>query len=622
MATRIQHRRGTASEWTTANPVLAEGELGLEMDTAKWKIGDGATAWTSLGYANQVVAGPASVSNSGASPALTITNTGSGYSLVVEDSASTDSTPVVIDATGKVGVGTASPTANLHVKADWISNEGQIAADVTAGGTYSGMTMQNDGTIKGLAIWDNSASQLLLSVPGTTGKVALGYNSTTAALTMDASTGNVGIGVTAPAGNLNISSNTAMVQRNEQNSTDAVGGLLQFFKRRGTKASPTIVASGDAVGSLDFRAYDGTTAQQMALIAANVDGTPGAGDMPGRLSFWTAADGGVTLVERMRIDSAGNAHFGSAFNGSSDLNVSDGTTYLGLNISGAVSYVGNTSNHPLALIANNTERMRIDSSGNVGIGVTPATLFHTESDTASNDTRLAINNTSANPATIRFTKRRGTAASKTVVANADQLGAIYFSGYDGAADQFGAAIIAGVDATPGAGDMPGRLLFYTVPDGGTSLTERMRIDNAGLITGTGTSLGAWTAWTPTISGTGFAIGNGTIAGYAAKIGKFGFFRLDITFGSTSTYGAGPFAVSLPYTASSNQSAQTQFPALAYDASAAKEYLLHGQMANTASLVLRGFNGGANGEIGAVTSTVPITWATGDLIRLSGTYEIA
>jgi hypothetical protein len=50
MAVRIQFRRGTASQWTSANPVLAEGELGYETDTSKFKIGNGSTAWNSLNY--------------------------------------------------------------------------------------------------------------------------------------------------------------------------------------------------------------------------------------------------------------------------------------------------------------------------------------------------------------------------------------------------------------------------------------------------------------------------------------------------------------------------------------------------------------------------------------------
>ena len=50
MAVQIQFRRGTASSWTSANPTLAEGEMGIETDTDQFKIGDGLTAWTSLSY--------------------------------------------------------------------------------------------------------------------------------------------------------------------------------------------------------------------------------------------------------------------------------------------------------------------------------------------------------------------------------------------------------------------------------------------------------------------------------------------------------------------------------------------------------------------------------------------
>jgi len=50
MAVQIQIRRGTAANWTSANPTLAEGELGYETDTGKLKAGDGSTAWTSLSY--------------------------------------------------------------------------------------------------------------------------------------------------------------------------------------------------------------------------------------------------------------------------------------------------------------------------------------------------------------------------------------------------------------------------------------------------------------------------------------------------------------------------------------------------------------------------------------------
>lgn len=51
MSVTIQHRRGTAAQWTLANPILAPGEIGIETDTNAYKIGDGATAWSALSYA-------------------------------------------------------------------------------------------------------------------------------------------------------------------------------------------------------------------------------------------------------------------------------------------------------------------------------------------------------------------------------------------------------------------------------------------------------------------------------------------------------------------------------------------------------------------------------------------
>lgn len=50
MADIIQLRRDVAADWTSVNPTLAIGELGFETDTGKFKVGDGATAWTSLTY--------------------------------------------------------------------------------------------------------------------------------------------------------------------------------------------------------------------------------------------------------------------------------------------------------------------------------------------------------------------------------------------------------------------------------------------------------------------------------------------------------------------------------------------------------------------------------------------
>ena len=63
MANRIQLRRGTAAEWTAANPVLGDGEPGVEKDTGKVKYGNGTAAWSALAYASAGPQGPAGVAS-------------------------------------------------------------------------------------------------------------------------------------------------------------------------------------------------------------------------------------------------------------------------------------------------------------------------------------------------------------------------------------------------------------------------------------------------------------------------------------------------------------------------------------------------------------------------------
>lgn len=50
MATRMQQRRGTAAQWTSADPILEAGEIGFESDTSKFKMGDGVNQWSDLDY--------------------------------------------------------------------------------------------------------------------------------------------------------------------------------------------------------------------------------------------------------------------------------------------------------------------------------------------------------------------------------------------------------------------------------------------------------------------------------------------------------------------------------------------------------------------------------------------
>jgi hypothetical protein len=51
MAVQIQLRNDTEAAWTAADPILAQGEMGLETDTRRFKIGDGTNNWSDLDYA-------------------------------------------------------------------------------------------------------------------------------------------------------------------------------------------------------------------------------------------------------------------------------------------------------------------------------------------------------------------------------------------------------------------------------------------------------------------------------------------------------------------------------------------------------------------------------------------
>lgn len=93
---QFQFRRGTASEWSSANPVLAAGEMGIETDTRKVKIGDGTTNWANLSY------------GLGSDDLQAVTTTGATTNQAISITNSTVSSNTVSGAltiTGGVGIG-------------------------------------------------------------------------------------------------------------------------------------------------------------------------------------------------------------------------------------------------------------------------------------------------------------------------------------------------------------------------------------------------------------------------------------------------------------------------------------------------------------------------------------
>ncbi len=96
-------------------------------------------------------------------------------------------------------------------------------------------------------------------------------------------------------------------------SGDGSSPYINLGKSRGGIGAYTIVQDGDRLGQINFCGADGTDlASHAASISAYVDGTPGSNDMPGRLVFATSSDGGIAETERMRLDSSGDLGLGTA----------------------------------------------------------------------------------------------------------------------------------------------------------------------------------------------------------------------------------------------------------------------------------------------------------------------
>jgi hypothetical protein len=106
-----------------------------------------------------------------------------------------------------------------------------------------------------------------------------------------------------------------------------------------------------------------------------------------------------------------------------------------------------------------------------------AAQFQVATTTASNIAEFSRNNADAFGGRLTFSKGRG---GTTIVNNNDTLGTISFRGSDGVdLNSAAASIDAYVDGTPGADDMPGRLVFSTTAATESSPTERMRITSGG-----------------------------------------------------------------------------------------------------------------------------------------------
>jgi len=233
----------------------------------------------------------------------------------------------IVDATAgtwEVGIGTYTSLGTTLSRTTILSNSSGTTAAINFAAnskdvfvTYpasKSLYYQDSG---GVVISENSSSDALRVTQTGSGNVLVIEDTTNpdsspivvdqTGLMVLGDTGNLSANLATGNAKLQIAGGTApLALYRNADSTTAIN--LEFAKRRATGG---VLNSGDTIGRLYFSGNDGTNAIPAAYIDAAVDGTPGTNDMPGRLVFSTTADGAATPTERMRIDSAGNVGIGS-----------------------------------------------------------------------------------------------------------------------------------------------------------------------------------------------------------------------------------------------------------------------------------------------------------------------
>jgi hypothetical protein len=316
---------------------------------------------------------------------------------------------------------------------------------------------------------------------------------------------------------------TITIQGNQNNSN---GAYLGFSSSRGTTAgSTTIVQDDDTLGQVYFVGADGTDLGTVAAaMTAQVDGTPGSNDMPGRLIFSTTADGSASLTERMRISSDGVIKMTTdellLYQSGDSLvdlimdsnrpssNQTIGRTrfyWNGDEVARVEGLTGadttNKDDGRLRFLTQKsgnttlTEAMRIDENQVVLVNTTTAyDDIQSLLEGSNTPVMLQVGTSGSGESAAAFINNHNSAggyggnltlgrvkSTRTVLSSDMQLGAIHFNGDDGYSIVQSAAIQGYVDGSPSGGDMPGRLSFRTALDGTDTLTEHMRISNSGQI---------------------------------------------------------------------------------------------------------------------------------------------
>ena len=277
------------------------------------------------------------ISTSGTYPNFTITNsapdqtvaltagTGISTSGTYPNFTVTNSAPMTYAGAGiAVSTGTAwdtsiDPTTVAYRNATNTFTANQVVS--VTDNSNAALRITQTGTGNALVVEDTTNPDATPVVINSSGQIIAGH---TSAITIGSANQGLQVIGTGTNGNITVGRYT----------NDVTGSFYGIGKSRSTTVgSFSTVNSSDTFGNFIFYGDDGTSFVEGARIAAQVDGTPGTNDMPGRLVFSTTADGAASPTERMRIDNAGRVGIGVT-------PPAGWNVVLGRNITGAASSFG------------------------------------------------------------------------------------------------------------------------------------------------------------------------------------------------------------------------------------------------------------------------------------------
>jgi hypothetical protein len=489
-----------------------------------------------------------------------------------------------ITSAGKVGINSAIPGYTLDMVGDQI----RLKSNASSSNAVLRLWGQDTNT-GGAIIAQNSA--------GNAAPLYFYHSNTDLGMTLDSS-GRLLVGTTSSAtinsgdATLQVKTSSKAISILQADSNDG-GGNIDFGKSRGG----AVVQSGDNIGNLFWNAHDGTDyATRAAAIQGWVDTTPGGNDMPGRITFSTTADGAASLTERLRIDSGGNVSVGdvTANNYASSLgqlriinnalstpaslalygygNTNTGDTFAKIQFAQQeTGYTGQVTAEIKALAVGtdergtdltfttrpNTsgssplERLRIDSSGRLLIGLTAAVslpystygAIQTQGSYSTSSINIINNEDNGNTSALTFNKIRGSGAA----GGTDAMGGINWGAYDGSAWRSGVTI-EGKLTSIGSNAVPSKLIFKV--NSGSSNTERFAITPNGVTfngdTAAANALNDYEegTFTPTYN-------NGTVTysaqyGFYIRVGNIVHCFFDMTVASCSGQANAPYIGGFPF----------------------------------------------------------------------------